>query len=46
MHKYNSNAAIAQSVEHLFCNQGVRGSNPRGGTISTFKISRGKYVYE
>ncbi len=26
-------APIAQLVEHLICNQGVRGSSPRGGTI-------------
>jgi len=33
------NAAIAQLVEHLICNQGVRGSNPRGGTISHLYFS-------
>ena len=26
-------APIAQLVEHLICNQGVRGSSPCGGTI-------------
>lgn len=26
-------AVIAQMVERLICNQDVRGSNPRGGTI-------------
>ena len=25
-------AVVAQSVEHLICNQGVEGSNPSGGT--------------
>lgn len=27
------NAVIAQLVERLICNQDVRGSSPRGGTI-------------
>jgi hypothetical protein len=29
-------AAVAQSVEHLICNQRVEGSNPSGGTITTW----------
>ena len=29
-------ALIAQLVEHLICNQGVPGSSPGGGTISSF----------
>ena len=28
----HQNAAVAQSVEHLICNQRVEGSNPFGGT--------------
>ena len=32
-------APIAQLVEHLICNQGVRGSSPCGGTIFTNIIS-------
>ena len=28
-------AGLAQLVEHLICNQGVAGSNPAAGTIST-----------
>ena len=30
---HQSSAPIAQLVEHLICNQGVRGSSPCGGTI-------------
>jgi hypothetical protein len=32
---FTSNAPIAQLVEHLICNQRVRGSSPCGGTIKS-----------
>ena len=32
-------AGIAQSVEHLICNQGVAGSNPAAGTKNTLKLN-------
>ena len=32
-------APIAQLVEHLICNQGVRGSSPCGGTTFINKIN-------
>lgn len=31
-------ATLAQLVEHLFCNQGVVGSNPTGGTSRDFDL--------
>ena len=33
----DASAGIAQLVEHLTCNQGVRGSIPRAGTTSLFE---------
>ena len=45
---YNSDqeqAAVAQSVEHLICNQKVEGSNPSGGTIPTTCIKPEPKVY-
>lgn len=38
-------AAVAQSVEHLICNQRVEGSNPSGGTIPTNCIKPEPKVY-
>ena len=38
-------AAVAQSVEHLICNQKVEGSNPSGGTIPTTCIKPEPKVY-
>ena len=38
-------AAVAQSVEHLICNQKVEGSNPSGGTIPTNCIKPEPKVY-
>jgi hypothetical protein len=33
-----NSAVIAQLEEHLFCNQNVRGSIPRGGTIHSIGV--------
>ena len=49
-----TSAPIAQLVEHLICNQGVRGSSPCGGTIffnyinnlSDFRIYRNLLIFD
>jgi hypothetical protein len=34
-----ASAGLAQLVEHLICNQGVAGSNPATGTITSLENS-------